>query len=378
MPIVIIFIFSIFTLLFVSVGYLLWRNFKRKRIHLVDYSTDKISYEFLSQNDIERKEERLTEGNYEFLKKNNIKKVFLAHGTFVGEDPFHFIELMEELLPKKMNAIFNPARKFVKKGQNFILKDFGNFNSKYEELLSAHGDIEVTNYVWSSGNHHYARVAGMIKLLKQITDTNNTDSIMLIGHSHAGQLFSLLTQTLHNGGFRRYLVENLPELFESFDVNEQIKKLRKTTFYIITLGTPPRYKWYCHSQFKVFHFINNRLSTIYAKDFSGLLTTKNGDYIQQLGVAGSDFISPVEKENEMNKKFDQYFGVGANFSYLKSELNKLRRTHNYGHHFFVDYGDASDRPNFLLTAFGHAIYTKTEFLSFHLTQVQKILEREGS
>jgi hypothetical protein len=76
-------------------------------------------------------------------------------------------------------------------------------------------------------------------------------------------------------------------------------------------------------------------------------------------------MSPVEKQRKINSELDIFLGKGMDRSIFKSRVVHKKRLHNKGHHFLVDYGDNGKLPNFLLTIFGHGIYTKLDLLKFH-------------
>lgn len=310
--------------------------------------------------------------------KNNIQAIYLVHGTFVGEDPWHLVQLISTILPEQADNFVGKFKYAIKQGQDFFTQDTGNFTEKHIGILSkAFGEnIQVINFHWSSGNHHYARVKGMIELIKQICISQaQGDRILLIGHSHASQLFALLTQLLGNPNFMEIMNKYFSDQIDKKELVAVTKKCQSLSFDFVTLGAPPRYSWALNSKMRLIHFINHRNSSdsraFQGGSPSGVLTTRDGDYIQQWGVAGSDFFSPIEKERIINKELDYYFDSGIDRKIFRERIKLKKRLHNEGHHFLVDYGDQGRVPNFIKTIFGHGVYTKVEFLGFHLSIIGK-------
>lgn len=305
----------------------------------------------------------------------HVKTIYLVHGTFVGEDPFHIIGLIDRILPLRFRQVSKSIRFVTKQGQDFFTRDKGNFTRKHINFLNSQlKNIKTHLFTWSSGNHHFARIIGMAQLVKDISLRHKKgDRILLIGHSHAGQVFALLTQFLKEDSFFKVL----DEFFEPYLDLETLRKnrdfLRSCYIDIITMGAPPRYKWCKSNKIKIVHFINHRGEGELAGTFSGVLTTRDGDYIQQWGGSGSDFISPIEEEKIINLQLDFYFGKGSDTRLLREEIKKRKRLHNEGNHFLVDYGDQGNYGNFINTVFGHSVYTKISHLHFHLAKAATFL-----
>ena len=60
-------------------------------------------------------------------------------------------------------------------------------------------EIKVDRFDWSSGNDHLARAEAAVKLFNRLADLPidlATERLLLWGHSHAGNVFALLTNLL--------------------------------------------------------------------------------------------------------------------------------------------------------------------------------------
>ena len=327
------------------------------------------TYEFLKYQEIQDTE----------LVKSNASSVYLVHGTFVGDDPFDLISLLERAFPSLKSTIIQKIKDQTKSGQDFLIKDFGNFHSSVSKSLRKYftKDIKIDFFTWSSSNHHIARVRSAIDLLCDISNRHKVgEEILLYGHSHAGQLFSIISQLINDKLLREQILSVLKlDTSKTKEMLLAVRKVQKIKLVFITLGTPVRYSWSLSSNTKLVHFINHRGAIPQGGGLSSSLMTKSGDYIQQWAVAGSDMVSPIEAERKMNSELDLILGTGSNIELLRKNIKFKKRLHNHGHHFLVDFQDNSRIPNSLLTLFGHAIYTKKSQFNWIVQQSIKFLNR---
>lgn len=375
-PFILLVIFFAFAILLIIVAsYLFLRARKSKQKYLQDLSElvpEGVSFEFLGFEALEFKEIKLNQLLAKSL-DSQLESLYFVHGTFVGEDPFHFFELINDLMPHQLQGITEKMKGLTKFGQDIFMRDMANFTHRHRDKMASFlPGVQVKNFVWSSGNHHTARIRGALKLVRELSVVHKSgDRILLLGHSHAAQVFALLTQIIYMEGLEDILKEHFTSEVDFKKLNKNKIKLQKMKIDFVTFGSPPRYEWIPHENVRILHFINHRLPGPQAGNLSGILTTRDGDYIQQIGLTGSDFISPIDRENRMNKELDIYFGEGVNRQELRRLYQKKQRLHNLGHHLLVDYGDHSKIPNFALTMFGHGIYTKIDLLDFHFEQIAK-------
>lgn len=373
-------ILALFTTIFVIVAvFLFFRRRKQKKYRIQDYSSlipKGATFEFLEVESISPKDKQVVIEELknlqikERLQKNGCDAIYLIHGTFVGDDPWHIFQLLKINFPKINEELIDKLKNSTKKSQDVFAGDLGNFTNTHVDILSQATEyaIPIYNFNWSSGNHHLARLIGAMNLLMEIRDKHQAgDKILLIGHSHAGQLFSLMTLMMSDLNMTNYFLElireHLPFDASKFNI-EVFNQMKKIKFDFITLGTPPRYTWELPSNVTIKHIINHRGRTVIAGTPVGAITTKDGDYIQQWGIEGSDILPPSQTEKNINEKLDYYLGKGSNLNILRENIAKRKRLHNKGHHFLVDYHDDSKIPNFLKTVFGHGYYTKIEYLPF--------------
>lgn len=351
--------------------------YKRRKQKKLNYQLDHIeknaSYEF---RQIKEESEEVLKSSLDKFKDAGVSSIYLLHGTFVGPDPFDIYSFLEKTYPKIQNQAYQVVKDQLTKGQNLISKDNGNFTDEHISLINQYSDLKCFNFSWSSGNHHYARLKGALKLLEHLCKHHEADEkIRLIGHSHAGALFALLTQLQENKEFAK-LTEKIIETqglhVDNFKI--LLKKSKKMKLQFVTLGSPKRYKWPKQKNNTLLHIINHRGDLPLGGKIRGFLTTKDGDYIQQWGQEGSDIISPILEENLINEELNNFLGEGQNFELLKEKVYQRSRLHNLGHHLLIDYRDNSSIPNFIPSVFGHGVYTKVKYFSYHLNVITEFFD----
>ncbi len=339
-----------FFFLFIYLCYFLYRKWQIKRLPYYGEIPHNIKVSYSHLNSIQ-KGVRL---------ENIFDAGYIVHGTFVGDDPFHINNYLEIILPQFSKKISQTIRLAIKNQNNFMAKDLGNFTLEHEKLVSEFllGGKKCKNLVWSSANSHLARMKGLQNLILDLSQMKDKTKVILIGHSHAGQIFALLTQVLEK---EKRLFEFL-EAIEETDLDlykKALKQVKKLKLTIVTMGTPVRYKWQEVEKINIIHIINHRKNIPFGGDYRGAIFTRDGDYIQQWGVAGSDSYLTHSKENRINQKLDILLDEGKNLAVLKRELGKKKRIHNLGEHLLIDLDDsAKGKPNFLATIFGHGTYTR--------------------
>ncbi|MBL7665361.1 MAG: hypothetical protein JNM93_09520, partial [Bacteriovoracaceae bacterium] len=304
-----------------------------------------------------------------------VRSIIFVHGTFAGNDPLdiihligHFIQINDDFKSKIFSGL--------KKGQDTLWGDLGNFSVEYIKLFEAaiNHQIQCQNFSWSSGNHHLARVKGTMKLIEQIYESHKHlsphDKILLWGHSHAGQLFALMTQFFYSN---RLMLEILKTAGISREEIKKSMKMRKVikSFRIdfATFGTPPRYSWKLQRHHRLLNIINHRGADHLGGTPSGAFNTRDGDYVQQWGIIGSDIRAAVTADQELNGKLDEFLGIGSDLKLWAQNIQYRKRIPDFGKTILVDYQDSSKFPNGFKTLFGHGVYTRFETMLFNLKTV---------
>lgn len=324
--------------------------------------------------------------NGEAMKSGNVRKVLFVHGTFAGNDPFGIYGVLKSL--GVSSGITDVLEGMSEKIKHRSLDDLGNFPDDYVLSFSQginHG-IECVSSDWSSENNHIGRLLAVPELASNIAvraeGLSLEDRVLLIGHSHAGQLFALLTVFLENGDKANALMNVLSEVKDNgFDLGVFLKDLEIISgihLDIVTLGTPVRYPWGDYENYRLLNIVNHRSDS----RIDGVLNTRDGDYVQQWGTDGTDLLPANLSLTDSNDTLDSILDKGRPLN-IDAKLNEINRRQPFkvngeaaGETVLVDYQDMGFRiyqfwgtrfgsPNFIETLFGHGVYTRRKTMLFN-------------
>jgi hypothetical protein len=322
-----------------------------------------------------------------------IKVIYLVHGTFAGDDP---AGLLSEL-SRRMPTTGYRLRSFIKRMIDALVGSHGNYTDDYadlfQEALNAGQEpaIEVHRFCWSGENHHLGRANAAVQLLAEMSEREQQGATMLWGHSHAGNVFALMTSLLAGD----------PELIDAFFraakpywstlprkgregsawnvMFERLSPRDKALFtrppHFCTFGTPIRYGWESTGYKSLLHFVNHRrvpelpdYRADFPKSAGDIQTAAGGDYVQQLGIAGTNTMPSIftpralRADRRLNKKLQERGAIWR----LRERLKMGMRVPEEGTTLLVDYGEpAGMLPEHLA---GHAVYTEPAWLLFHAEQ----------
>lgn len=303
------------------------------------------------------------------LFRHKVTAVGLLHGTYVGTDPVGFLTFLRQQQIPGVTRLIDRLQPLIKTGIDRVTRDLGNFCEPYRKLLqeSLGNHLVVETVHWPSGNYHVARLKGALATLNWIDDRlgvlpSTQNRILLLGHSHAGQVFALLSRILHDEKDREKILEVAASVLphdNMKDVRAKIERVRRAKLDFVTLGTPPVYSWSASSQGHVLNIINHRGDRPVGGSLLGVLHTKTGDYVQQLAITGTDSLAFSRAERHGNLVLDELLGKGITVSSYMHFAREQRRLHEVGVTHLLDFGDASNLfPNAIQTFFGHGVYTK--------------------
>ncbi len=109
-----------------------------------------------------------------------------------------------------------------------------------------------------------------------------------------------------------------------------LQKIRRVQLDIVTFGTPPRYGW-GEGKYHLLNIINHRGDEFLAGVIDTMFfVTKDGDYVQQSAIAGSDAFAKTGNEQILNKRLDGILGKGADMNVLFEKMKVRMRAPHYG------------------------------------------------
>ncbi len=347
----------------------------------------------------------------ENLYKNNVREIIFVHGTAVGNDPLDifnspvFSNPLTEEGSKLLKAIsdmslgfdlpdflhidlIDKTKDIIKLAIDNTLGDVGNFSPEYVRKFGeaiGHGICEGNSpFVWSSGNTHSARLEGTVRLAEMLAQSIKNkkiltkDRILLIGHSHAGQLFALLTIFLQGSNVADKLSAIINEKGWDDQFNKNLESIKDVFLDFVTMGTPVRYRWGQYSKFRLLPIINHRSNS--RLDLKAIYNVEDGDYVQQWGTEGTNLPNIDVNEKNLsdilqNAGFDLSVALSnAAKSASKYPIDRQEAQFQNGikvvENCLLDYGDKRPENNndplyCVQKVFGHGIYTTEEKMQFN-------------
>jgi hypothetical protein len=328
------------------------------------------------------------------LRDAGITRIVLVHGTFAGND---IVGMVRELA-RFSHRLAGHLNQLGKRWFDELIGEVGNYAQSYADCLSmlinqdGTDVIEVSRFHWSGENHHLGRADGVMSLLEMLaTDESKLDErILIFAHSHGGNLVSMMSQLLGSDlAMRR-------EFFEATDLHYRIPILGKVDLPtwqctreklldeqfalppidVATFGTPLRYRWNTDVFPHLLHFVQHRplnsddpQTATLPNSIQDVMHAAGGDYVQHLGIAGTDFLPSVFAWRDwvVERRMRRMFEPGARRRDVIKNLKLGQRASCDGSTLLVDYADSEDAWNRKL--FGHGVYTCRQWLPFHLREI---------
>jgi hypothetical protein len=323
-----------------------------------------------------------------------VRAVYLVHGTFTGTDALDLARTIGHLAP----SIGDWARRNHKTLVDALFGELGNFTSKYAAELEASlagpsgPAIPVRLFHWSSQNHHVGRADAALHLLDELASRDSIGGrVLLWGHSHGGNVFALLTNILGADpeprrkffdairlyyGRRGPGAELLQRIEKAFHNGE--RPLANTQIDFVTFGAPVRYGWDAGGYAKLLHFIYHRCRpgcephvALFPFQLDDVLSAAGGDYIQQIGIAGTNFTPHLLAWRTWRSelRLNALLQPDLRSRDLASRLTVGMRIPSDGQSLLVDYAPCD--ATLAKSVAGHAVYTRREFMLFHTEEIAR-------
>ncbi len=318
----------------------------------------------------------------------NVDAIYLIHGTFVGNDVLGWTEQLEKIWPQSVD----PLRSLSKKLVDTWTGDQGNFTQSYADQLqdivcAFEPEFPARLFHWSGENNHVARCVAAIELLDQLIQRlDGENRILLIGHSHAGNVLALVSNLMGaNNEARDHFLKIIRPVFNDVDEASGLQRFAaglsnnqpwdRLTLDVVTMGTPIRYDWNRAGYRKLLHFVNHAPRQDAPEYLSPLpknareILKLRGDFVQQFGIAGTNiwpYLFDLRRqltEQKLNRLL-QPFSWRQLWEHLKIGM----RVAQQGTTLLVDYEDELGLARKLA---GHGVYTETEWLPFHMDEITR-------
>lgn len=311
----------------------------------------------------------------------NIDAIYFSHGTFAGNDAFGWIAQLEKSIPSSGSKL----RELGKMLTDAITKDSGNFMDDFVELFQL--EIPARKFTWSGENTHTGRCQAAIKLLATMFDRVEAEPrVLLWGHSHGGNISALITNLMGADDWARNQFFDLMWPFFLEAENNPLIKVQKSLedesirsklkIDVVNFGTPICYGWDTNGYRNLLHVVHHKIKPGILHYLSPALTIAGdgitGDMAQLIGITGSNFwpylLSETTRETE--KKVHEFLAPELNRKNYFNRMQLGMRVAEEGTSLLVDYDNANGWAKELA---GHAIYTRKDWLAFHLELVSQRL-----
>lgn len=332
------------------------------------------------------------------LQQARVRRIYLMHGTFAGDDPLGALQLLSRILP----GLADRVRQLHKETVDRLAQDWGNYTPAFAGELAKRCQVPVGLLTWSSENTHLARADAAIRLIETLASETwePGERVLLWGHSHAGNVFALLTNLLAADSASRARFFRACRTFYinawnrvDLAVWERVRlwlesKLRARPWPqldLVTFGTPIRYGWDSGGYAKLLHVVHHRprpglpaYQTAPPRSVEDVLQAADGDYIQQLGIAGTNLTPHL-------LAWRSWLAEGRLGRLLQKTPGRLEllgrwqagvRVPAEGQTLLVDYGPTTGSVRQHLA--GHAVYTRGTWLPFHAAEIVQRLYGESA
>lgn len=329
--------------------------------------------------------------------------IFLVHGSFAALDSLNVLSA----LARRYHPARGSLRRLTQQLIDVEVHEAGHYTPRYAEAweaaLSGENRPAVRLVSWSSENHHLGRADAAVRLIDELTalDLPAGKRVVFWGHGHAGNVFAMMSQLLSADAptVRRFFeaarIYYRWPLMPLVDIPlwRRVRQLLLTDRQPIaarpcdwvTFGTPIRYGWNLRENDSLLHFIYHRPHAArpahlapFPAAVDDVLNGAGGDYLQQVGIAGTDTPPPplMWRSWLANRRLGQLLENQAPCEELTNRLQIGARVPDCGTTLLVDYSGSDETSAQHLA--GHAVYTRPEWLLFHAEHLVQHLEQSTS
>jgi len=333
----------------------------------------------------------------EALADARVAAIYLAHGTFVGSDALGVLAELARALPSAAEAV----RRVVPLVVQRATAEAGNYTASYARLFESalhrlgRSRIPVRLFSWSSENHHLGRADGAVRLIDELASRGFAPGqrVLLWGHSHAGNVFALMTNLL---AADRDLADRFFEAAAVYyrwpvlgcvdiPVWNRVRRLLSqraplggASLDLVTFGTPIRYGWDAGAYSHLLHFVHHRPAeglpayrAAFPPRLERVLHAADGDYVQQLGIAGTNAPPSILSWRAWlaDRRLNQLLQASPEGADPLARFQAGAIVPDEGTTLLVDYG--AQHGSIAGHLAGHTVYTRKEWLLFHAEQVAR-------
>lgn len=340
------------------------------------------------------------------IRDAGVDAIVLLHGTFVGNDTLGILRRLGRVMPSIASQAADVSKTFL----DSQLGDLGNYSPAFADEFQAllhpkeswgegsrdgrtSRPIPVHRIAWSGENNHLGRADAAIELLSQWLHWDPVPGRILVwAHSHGGNVMAIVSRWLAAP------VESRQRFFRLMRGYYQGSSARRDAhpkwaavadhlcdpsapipeLDVVTFGMPIRYRWgHTTSPLHLVHHRaldpNNPTRAVMPTGVPDLIGAVAGDYVQHLGIGGTDFTPPWFhwREWKTNRRIANEIEPGVRRRDLWQRLKAGQRMSVDGKTLLVDY--PRDPAGVHRKLLGHAVYTHRLHLPFHLRMILREL-----
>jgi len=324
--------------------------------------------------------------------------VYLAEGIPLGAEGVRILASLARALPAAHPALRQVIKRFAER-RSTPPDNFGKAFARWFEAAINPPDeprVPVRLLPWSGENHHLGRADGAVRLIDRLAslEPDRPGRVLLWGHGHAGNVFALATNLLAANAEKAERFFRAAEVYYRWPlvgcvdvpvwqrVRQWLSCRRRpphaVPLDIVTFGTPIRYGWDSAGYSRLLHFIYHRPAeglpeylAPFPPDVDKVMAAAERDYVQQLGIAGTDVTPPRSawRARLADHRLRGLLETDLAGEGLPARFKAGAIVPDRGTTLLVDYGPSEG--GIAQHHAGHAVYTRREWMLFHAEEVAR-------
>ena len=330
------------------------------------------------------------------LRAEGVAAIWLVHGSFDGPLTVRALAELAKVYPAAGGALRRVLRHLIEGPCGETAQFSERYASAFDSAINPPGQqpIPVHLFQWSGENHHLGRADAAVRLIDELAalELRPGQRALLWGHGHAGNVFALMTNLLAGQPdateeffraaevYYRWPVLGLVDIPVWQRVRRRLRSgrspLEGAALDLVTFGTPIRYGWDSGGYSRLLHFIHHRPApglpahrAAWPPVLDDVLKAAGGDYVQQLGIAGTNSVPSVFawRARWADRRLARLLQAGDNGGPSPEPFRAGAIVPDEGTTLLVDYGEPGG--SIAQHQAGHAVYTRRRWLLFHAEEV---------
>ncbi len=327
-----------------------------------------------------------------------VKAIYLLHGGMAAGDAISLLEALARTFPAAAAVLRRLTGELAAATAPAVGTYTGTFARDFERALNHSGGerLPVRLFEWSHENNHLGRADAAVRLVAELLTAEQATGgrVMVWGHGHSGNVLALATHLLAHDRqaarefFQAAAVYYRWPLLGWIDIPlwSRLETLLdqpsagpdRLQLDLVTFGTPVLYGWNPGGYRRLLHFVYHRPAAglppyraPFPPEADRVLRAADGDYVQQLGIAGTD-VPPslfAWRARLADHRLARVLQTGLASASTVERFQAGTRVAESGTTLLVDYGSAAGRLGDHCG--GHAVYARRQWLLFHAEETAR-------